>query len=353
MMPPILEVEALAKHFVVKRSLFGTPLQHVSAVNGVSFAIAQGETLAFVGESGCGKSTLGRLVLRLIEPSAGTVNFAGKNIGALKPAELRLARRHMQMIFQDPYAALNPRMTVMEILSEPLMLHGIVEKKNQPARVAELMRLVGLKPEQALRYPHEFSGGQRQRVVIARALAVEPKLIVCDEAVSALDVSIRAQILNLLSDLQERLGVAYLFISHDLAVVKHIAHRVAVMYLGSIVEIADAGTLFSTPRHPYTQALLSAIPVANPDGVSKSASLQGDVPSAMALPTGCTFHSRCPHATAICSEVRPDLSNISDRQSVACHHWPDIIPPMSAGRTEARISPTLERLIAAFSPAAQ
>lgn len=352
MTTPILAVESLSKHFVVRRSLFGKPLAQVAAVNDVSFEIAPGETLAFVGESGCGKSTLGRLVLRLIEPSAGTVRFDGADIGTLDAVSLRLARRHMQMIFQDPYAALNPRMTVMEILSEPLMLHGIVERKNQPARVAELMRLVGLKPEQAARYPHEFSGGQRQRIVIARALAVEPKLIVCDEAVSALDVSIRAQILNLLSDLQDRLGVAYLFISHDFAVVKHIAQRVAVMYLGSIVEIGEAETLFASPRHPYTQALLSAIPIADPGGAANSVKLEGDVPSALSLPSGCAFHTRCPHAAPVCMEQRPVLSPAAAGHSVACHRWHEIAAPDGAGRAEAELSPTLERLIAAFGPRA-
>ncbi|MDB5655114.1 MAG: peptide transporter substrate-binding protein, partial [Tardiphaga sp.] len=254
-MKALFEVEGVVKHFVAARSVFGRPTAHVKAVDGVSFRVEAGRTLALVGESGCGKSTLSRLVLRLIEPDAGQIRFEGRDLLGLNPRDLRAFRRHAQIIFQDPYASLNPRMTVHQILSEPLALHGLVPPRDRRARVEDLLRLVGLEPRFARRYPHEFSGGQRQRIAIARALAVEPKLIICDEPVSALDVSIRSQILNLLRDLQERLGLTYIFVSHDLAVVKHIADRVAVMNLGQIVETADAEDLFAAPRHPYTRAL--------------------------------------------------------------------------------------------------
>src|SRR4051794_21703662 len=263
-MTALLEVDGLVKHFVAARSMFGRATAHVKAVDGVSFTVEAGKTLALVGESGCGKSTVSRLVLRLIEPDAGQVRFEGRDLLALDEAALRNFRRDAQIIFQDPYASLNPRMTVSQILTEPLALHDLVPAARRRERVEELLRLVGLEPRFAPRYPHEFSGGQRQRIVIARALAVEPKLIVCDEPVSALDVSIRSQVLNLLRDLQQRLGLAYIFISHDLAVVKHIADHVAVMYLGRIVETAPTEELFANPRHPYTQALLSAIPVPRP-----------------------------------------------------------------------------------------
>src|SRR6266550_2643319 len=260
-MTVLVEAEGLVKRFVARRSIFGRPVSHVNAVDGVSFTVEAGKTLALVGESGSGKSTVGRLVLRLIEPTAGHMRFAGQDVFAFNEAHTRTYRRQAQLVFQDPYASLNPRMTVGVILGEPIALHDIVPPARRRERVAQVMELVGLEPRFAPRYPHEFSGGQRQRIVIARALAVEPKLIVCDEPVSALDVSIRSQVLNLLRDLQHRLGLAYIFVSHDLAVVKHIADRVAAMNLGGIVEIADAQALFASPRHPYSRALLSAIPV--------------------------------------------------------------------------------------------
>ncbi len=283
---PLLALDNVTKHFVVRRSLLGVATAVVRAVDGVSFAVAAGETLALVGESGCGKSTVGRLALRLMEPTAGTVRFDGRDLGSLSGSELRRVRAGAQLIFQDPYGSLNPRMTVGEMLAEPLLLHTDLSPASRRERVADLLRTVGLRAEHVQRYPHEFSGGQRQRIAIARALAVEPKLIVCDEPVSALDVSIRSQILNLLKDLQQRLGLAYIFISHDLAVVKHIAARVAVMYLGRIVESAEAEEIFAEPRHPYTQALLSAVPVPSTDRRRVRRLLPGDPPSPLDPPSG-------------------------------------------------------------------
>jgi peptide/nickel transport system ATP-binding protein/oligopeptide transport system ATP-binding protein len=346
---PALEVRDLVKHFIAKRTVFGRTLATVKAVDGVSFAIQPGETLALVGESGCGKSTVGRLVMRLLEPTSGEVLLDGRNVTTLSETEFRPHRRNVQLIFQDPFSSLNPRMTIGQILAEPLMLHGIVPAGKRTDRVAELLGTVGLRPEQAGRYPHEFSGGQRQRIVIARALAVEPKVIVCDEPVSALDVSIRAQILNLLKDLQSRLGLSYIFISHDLSVVKHIADRVAVMYLGRIVETGPADAVFDDPRHPYTRALLSAIPVASPAARRDRRLLEGDVPSPLHPPPGCHLHTRCPYAQEICRTDRPRLDDSG--HPAACHFWPTLPPAGDILPDEGIVDPRLETLFAAFERA--
>ena len=346
----ILRAERLVKHFHVGRGFFGRGGSIVHAVDDVSFALDAGETLALVGESGCGKSTTGRLVLRLLEPTSGGVRFEGRDLLALDERELRAARRGLQIIFQDPYASLNPRMTVAQMLEEPLMLHG-VEAATRRARVAQLLQLVGLAPQHAQRYPHEFSGGQRQRIGIARAIALEPRVVVCDEPVSALDVSIQAQVVNLLRDLQQRLGMAYLFIAHDLAVVKHIADRVAVMYLGRIVEIAPKRSLFAQPRHPYTQALLSAIPVPDPGFPRNRIVLQGDVPSPIEPPSGCRFRTRCPYARELCAREVPPLE-ADGTHAVACHFWREIERPRALVPDAATMprNTRLERLQAAFRP---
>ena len=343
----LLRVTRLVKHFPVRNGIFGRKSGAVRAVDGIDFEVGEGETLALVGESGCGKSTTGRLVLRLIEPTAGTIEFEGEDLLALDPERLRARRRALQIIFQDPYTSLNPRMTVGQMLAEPLALHRLARGREHD-RVAELLSLVGLSPRHTGRYPHEFSGGQRQRIGIARALAAEPRLIVCDEPVSALDVSIQAQVVNLLTDLQRRFKLSYVFIAHDLAVVKHIAARVAVMYLGRIVEYADKRGLFARPRHPYTQALLSAIPVPQPALLRQRIILQGDVPSASDPPSGCRFRTRCPHARARCAEEDPAL--IADGgHATACHFWREITPPETAlPGAVAPLDSRLERLQAAF-----
>jgi len=345
----LLEATDLVKHFAASRNLFGRPTAFVRAVDGVSFHVEAGETLALVGESGCGKSTVSRLVLRLIEPDAGSVRFEGRDLLALNANELRAFRRQAQIIFQDPYASLNPRMTVAQILGEPLALHDLVPSARRRARIEELLRLVGLEPRFARRYPHEFSGGQRQRIAIARALAVEPKLIICDEPVSALDVSIRSQILNLLRDLQDRLGLSYIFVSHDLAVVKHIADRVAVMNLGSIVETAETDALFASPRHPYSRALLSAIPVAKPQGKRARMILQGEMPSALNPPSGCRFHTRCPFAVERCRLEVPKLIAGGNGHATACHRTAELPSADGIVPSDGGFSPVLEKLVAAFS----
>ncbi|HEY8251995.1 MAG TPA: oligopeptide/dipeptide ABC transporter ATP-binding protein [Burkholderiales bacterium] len=331
----------MVKHFPVRTGLFGRARGAIQAVDDISFELYPGETLALVGESGCGKSTAGKLLLRLLDPTAGNVFFRGKNILGLEEREMRSLRREMQIIFQDPYGSLNPRMTVGDMLEEPLRLHGLHTGKERE-RTKELLGLVGLAPDHAQRYPHEFSGGQRQRIGIARALAVEPRLIVCDEPVSALDVSIQAQVINLLQDLQRRFGLVYVFIAHDLAVVKHIATRVAVMYLGKIVELADKKALFAAPRHPYTRALLSAIPVPDPSLKKGRTVLQGDVPSPYNPPSGCRFRTRCPYVRPLCSTQVPVLEN-----GVACHFWKEIEPFAAASQLTA-VNERLLRLQAAF-----
>jgi peptide/nickel transport system ATP-binding protein/oligopeptide transport system ATP-binding protein len=317
---PTLEVTDLSKRFIQRRGRLSGKSVTVHAVDGVSFAVGAGETLGLVGESGCGKSTTGKAALKLIEPSGGTIRLNGSDITGLGKAALRPLRRTMQMVFQDPYASLNPRMTAGEIVMEPLGVHGIGAGREREERVARLFNRVGLRPEQMADYPHQFSGGQRQRIGIARALAVGPSLIVGDEPVSALDVSIQAQIINLLMDLQDEHRLAYLFIAHDLAVVKHISHRIAVMYLGRIVELASAAAIFATPLHPYTEALLAAVPIPDPRGRGKRPStLPGDVPSPITPPSGCHLHPRCPHATARCRSEVPQLREVAAGHAVACH----------------------------------
>jgi oligopeptide/dipeptide ABC transporter ATP-binding protein len=317
----ILEVRNLVKHFPVGGGLFGGPAAVVKAVDGVSFSIRRGETLGLVGESGCGKTTTGRAILRLDPPTSGEVIFEGRDMATLTDAEMRAMRRRMQVIFQDPYSSLNPRMTVGQIIAEPLSVHRIVpDRAARHARVQDLLRHAGLLPTMARRYPHELSGGQRQRVGIARALAMEPSLIICDEPVSALDVSIQAQIINLLEELQAEFGLTYLFVAHDLSVVRHISDRVAVMYLGRIVEITDRKSLYEDPQHPYTRALLSAVPIPDPavEAGREHVVLGGEVPSPLNPPAGCVFHPRCPIAIAECRQGVPELREIKPEHRVAC-----------------------------------
>jgi oligopeptide transport system ATP-binding protein len=314
-----IQIKDLTKNFPVKGGVFSRQVASVKAVQGVSFTIKRGETLGLVGESGCGKSTLGRCIIRLIEPTSGQIILDGQDVTTTKGEELRALRRKMQIIFQDPYASLNPRMTVGSIITEPLEIHKLFDsKKDRLDRAKQLIELVGLRPEHINRYPHEFSGGQRQRIGIARALAVDPAFIVCDEPVSALDVSIQAQVINLLMDLQQNLGLTYLFIAHDLKVVEHISTRVAVMYLGKIVEIASSDELYQNPTHPYTRALLSAIPVPDPRGKEQRIILTGDVPSPIHPPAGCHFHPRCPDMILECRETCPSLRETRPAHETAC-----------------------------------
>ncbi|MET3682015.1 peptide/nickel transport system ATP-binding protein/oligopeptide transport system ATP-binding protein [Alkalibacillus flavidus] len=316
---PILEVNNLKKYFDIRGGIFGKKVGEVKAVDDVSFTVNEGEILGIVGESGCGKSTTGKALLRLIEPTEGEVRFNDEDITQVNSEQMRQLRRDMQIIFQDPYASLNPRHTVEKIISEPLLVHGMTDAKERKERVQELLEIVGLRAFHASRYPHQFSGGQRQRIGIARALANNPKLIICDEPVSALDVSVQSQILNLMSDLRDQFNLTYLFIAHDLSVVKHISDRVGVMYLGRLVELADKDELYENPKHPYTQALLSAVPVADPDETGERIILKGDVPSPSNPPSGCPFHTRCPQAMDICKEVTPTFQEDGDQHYVACH----------------------------------
>ncbi|MBG9690163.1 ABC transporter ATP-binding protein [Lysinibacillus sp. RSDA_15] len=322
---PLLQVINLKQHFSLKKEKLFGPQQVVKAVDGVSFEIMPGETLSIVGESGCGKSTTGRSILRLDEPTSGEVLLFGKNLVTMNKKELRVARKDIQIIFQDPYASLNPRRTIRKMLTEAMSIQKIVPPEQQEARMIELMSLVGLRPEYLERYPHEFSGGQRQRIGIARALAVNPKIIICDESVSALDVSIQAQILNLLKQLQKDLDLTFLFISHDLSVVRHISDRIMVMYLGKVVEIADKPSLFTQPHHPYTKALFSSIPVIDKEHRKERIILKGDLPSPLNPPTGCSFHTRCPFATDKCKAEVPALREITTTHKVACHFAENLV----------------------------
>ena len=351
---PLLEAVDIAKHYPVRKGLVrARQIGTLRAVDGVSIAVRRGETLALVGESGCGKSTTARLIMRLIEPSGGRIRFDGQDVTEARGGALRQLRRRMQIVFQDPYASLNPRLAVGDAIAEPMAVHGIGTAAERRARAQELLRLVGLQPFHAERYPHEFSGGQRQRIGIARALAVRPELLVCDEPVSALDVSIQAQVLNLLRDLQVRFGLSYLLIAHDLAVVKHAADRIAVMYLGRVVEAADKRTLFATPRHPYTRALLAAVPRPDPALRGRVRSLGGDPPSPLDPPPGCRFHTRCPHAEPVCARVDPPLRPMApggDGGHVAACHLAERLPPMPPVTAEA-VSPTAARRLALFTDA--
>jgi oligopeptide transport system ATP-binding protein len=324
----LLKVQNLKMYFPITQGIIlQRQVGWVRAVDDISFSVKRGETLGLVGESGCGKSTTGRAILQLYKPTAGTVDFLGKNLTQLNGGDLRKMRREMQMIFQDPYASLNPRMTVGSIVGEPLEIHGLARGREKSERVQELLRIVGLNPYFANRYPHEFSGGQRQRIGIARALAVQPSFIVCDEPISALDVSIQAQVINLLEDLQAQFNLTYLFIAHDLSVVRHISDRVAVMYVGKIVELAERDMLYERPLHPYTKALLSAVPIPDPviERKRQRIILTGDVPSPVNPPTGCRFHPRCPFAQDLCREKEPELLEVEPNHYTACHFWDDIL----------------------------
>jgi oligopeptide transport system ATP-binding protein len=339
--PPLVEVNDLRMYFPITAGLLRRRVGDVKAVDGVSFTIAQGETLGLVGESGCGKSTCGRAILRLYDPTGGSVRIAGHDVSGASATALRRLRPMMQMVFQDPQASLNPRMTVAAIIGEPLEEHANLSRADKLARIYELMDAVGLNRAFANRYPHEFSGGQRQRIGIARALALNPKFVVCDEPIAALDVSIQAQVVNLLEDLQERFGLTYLFISHDLSMVRHIADRVAVMYLGRIIEIAPRDALYDDPKHPYTQALLSAVPEPDPrtEATRQRIILKGDVPSPARPPPGCAFSTRCPQVMPICREVRPELVQTGPRHLTACHLHTATTTTPAAGRTGSPEAP--------------
>jgi oligopeptide transport system ATP-binding protein len=315
----LMNVRNLKKTFPIRGGIFGKKVGEIRAVDDVSFTVEKGETLGLVGESGCGKSTTGRTILRLYEPTAGEIEFEGQSILKYSPEEMRKARREMQMVFQDPFASLNPRQRIGKILEEPLIVHGLGDAKERKEQVQELLKVVGLDKSHINRYPHQFSGGQRQRIGIARALSTKPKLIVADEPVSALDVSIQSQVLNLMMDLQEQFELTYIFIAHDLSVVKHISTRVGVMYLGRMVELAGRDELYRRPLHPYTQALMSAVPIPDPDLKKERIILSGDVPSPANPPRGCAFHPRCPHAMDVCKEVRPEFKDVGSGHLVACH----------------------------------
>ena len=316
---PLLSVKGLVKHFPVKKGLLQRTVGQVHAVDGISFDIAERETLGLVGESGCGKSTAGKTILKLLDPTAGEIRIKGERIDRLSHRDMRPYRRQLQVVFQDPYSSLNPRLKIRDVIGEPLINYGVSGGRALEERVGELALKVGLRAEALDRFPHEFSGGQRQRIGIARALALHPSLIICDEPVSALDVSVQAQVINLLGDLQREFGLSYLFVAHDLAVVEHISHRIAVMYLGKIVEIAQKTALFTRPQHPYTEALLSAVPVPDPEAAKKPIILKGDVPSPINPPSGCRFHTRCPYAFERCSREEPEMREVLPGHHVACH----------------------------------
>ena len=319
MTEPLLKVDGLKKYFPIRKGLLSRVSGHVKAVDDVSFFVNKGETLGIVGESGCGKSTTGRMLMRLLEPTEGKVVFDGKELTDISNEDMRKARREIQMVFQDPYASLNPRHTIEKILEEPLIVHGLGDSKSRKKKVRELLEIVGLSSYHAKRYPHQFSGGQRQRIGIARALMTNPKLIIADEPVSALDVSIQAQVLNLMQDLQKELQLTYIFIAHDLGVVRHISDRVGVMYLGKMVELSESELLYEKPLHPYTQALLSSVPVPDPNFVREQSLIKGDIPSPSNPPSGCTFHTRCPFKMDVCTKIVPKLEEYEPGHSVACH----------------------------------